>query len=161
MPLPLKFMAVIVHAGPVAQISVANNCISSAIDFQDASPPTPTDPIVFWKWDFNDGAAPVFAQNPSHNYSTPKIYKVVLQVATSFGCSDTTSTKVRVGAVPLVKFGASSICNNDSTKFQDRTTNPNNVSRIIKYTWDFGDGNTLVGDSLTYGSSLEQRKCGC
>jgi PKD repeat protein len=140
---------IFVHAGPVAQISVANNCISSAIQFNDASPPTPTDPIVFWKWDFNDGSAPVFAQNPSHTYGTPNIYKVILQVATSFGCNDTTSTKVRVGAVPLVKYGASSICNNDSTKFKDLTTNPNNISRITTYTWDFGDGTTLVGDSAT------------
>jgi len=147
---------VLVHAGPVAQISVANNCISSAIQFNDVSPSTPIDPIVFWKWDFNDGSAPVFAQNPSHNYSTPKIYKVVLQVSTSFGCSDTTSQKVRVGAVPVVKFDASAICNNDFTKFKDLTTNPNNVSRITKYTWDFGDGNIVVGDSATYGTSWNQ-----
>ncbi len=146
-----KLYGVIVHAGPVAQIGVANNCISSAIQFNDQSPPTPTDPIVFWKWDFADGSAPVFSQNPSHIYTVPNVYKVIFQVATSFGCSDTTSTKVRVGAVPVVKFTASSICNNDRTRFTDRTTNPNHVSYITKYTWDFGDGTEpLVGDSIWY-----------
>ena len=149
-----KTYPVIVHASPVAGIAVASNCIASAISFNDASVVNPLEPIVSWRWDFGDGTPPVYGQNPTHSYSIPKIYKVILQTTTSFGCSDTTSTKVRVGAVPVTKFNVSSICNNDSTKFKDLTTNPGGVSRIVKYTWDFGDGSPLlVGDSTTYGTA--------
>ena len=150
----IKTYAIIVHAGPTAGISVANNCIASAINFNDASAVNPAEPIVSWRWDFNDGSASVFAKNPNHTYSIPKVYKVLLQVTTAFGCSDTVSKKVRVGAVPSVKFKASSICNNDSTKFKDFTNNPGGVSRIVKFTWDFGDGSPLlIGDSTSYGAA--------
>ncbi|MBI3483089.1 MAG: PKD domain-containing protein, partial [Bacteroidetes bacterium] len=143
---------IIVHAAPRANISITNNCIASAINFDDATPVNPVEPVVSWRWDFGDGAQSS-TKTTSHIYTLPNIYNVTLQVTTSFGCSDTTLVKVRVGAVPLPKFKASSICNNDSTRFTDLTTNPNNVSRITKFIWDFGDGKILSGDSATFGTS--------
>jgi hypothetical protein len=143
---------VIVHAAPRANISIANNCIASAINFNDATPVNPVEPVVSWRWDFGDGASSS-TKTTSHTYINPNIYSVTLQVTTSFGCTDTTLIKVRVGAVPVPFFKASSICNNDSTRFTDYTTNPNNVSRITKYIWDFGDGKVLSGDSVSFGTS--------
>jgi hypothetical protein len=143
---------IIVHAAPRAKINVVNNCIASAINFNDATPVNPVEPVVSWKWDFGDGAISS-TQNTSHIYTIPSVYNVILQVTTSFGCSDTTLFKVRVGAVPIPFFTASSICNNDSTRFTDGTTNPNNVSRITKYIWDFGDGKILTGDSTAFGTA--------
>src|SRR5262249_18698145 len=126
--------------------------IASAVKFNDATPVNPVEPVVSWNWNFGDG---VFAatQNTSHIYTIPNVYNVILQVTTSFGCSDTTLIKVRVGAVPKPFFTASSICNNDSTRFSDGTTNPNNVSRVTQYIWDFGDGKILSGDSVNFGTA--------
>ncbi len=143
---------IIVHAAPRANISITNNCIASAINFDDATPVNPVEPVVSWRWDFGDGSG-ASTKTTSHTYINPNIYNVTLQVTTSFGCSDTTLVKVRVGAVPLPKFKASSICNNDSTRFTDLTTNPNNVSRITSFIWNFGDGKILSGDSTTFGTS--------
>ncbi|GHN01324.1 hypothetical protein WSM22_28130 [Cytophagales bacterium WSM2-2] len=142
-----------IHAAPVANISVANNCIASAINFNDASSVNSPETIIGWKWDFGDSSTPDTRPNPSHSYSTPSIYTVNLLVTSSFGCSDITSTQVRVGAVPVPKFIASSICNNDSTKFKDLTQNPNNVSRVVNYEWRFGDGKVLIGDSTAFGTA--------
>jgi hypothetical protein len=72
---------------------------------------------------------------------------VTLKVTTLQGCSNTTAATanpIRVGDVPIPGFNWSSICNNDFTKFQD-LSDPGKISTITGFSWDFGDGDVVVG----------------
>jgi predicted secreted protein len=131
---------------PTSVIAVANSCISSAISFTDAStmPATPfPTTITGWKWDFSDGSFSNL-QNVSHFYGSAGIYNINLEVTTAQGCKGNSIKAIRVGDVPIVDFSWSAICNNDSTKFIDKT-NPGTVSVVQTYTWTFGDGDVLTG----------------
>jgi len=141
-----KIRDVKIFASPQAAINVLNNCIASAINFTDGTtiPPTPFPTALSgWQWNFADG---FFSnqQNPSHNYVLAQIYNVSLTVSTTQGCTGNAILPIRVGDVPIVDYDWSAICNNDDTKFLDKT-NPGSISNITNYTWDFGDGDILVG----------------
>ncbi|HEY0656277.1 MAG TPA: PKD-like domain-containing protein [Chryseosolibacter sp.] len=145
-----KLRDVRIFASPVAQLTSANNCIASDVIFSDLSTinptPFPTN-IVSWQWDFDDNSTSAL-QNPSKRYSEPDTYNVRLRVGTAQGCFDTSDVfPVRVGAVPIPDFKWSAICNSEFTKFEDTSVNPGNVSTITDYTWDFGDGNILIGQT--------------
>ncbi|MEC7724259.1 MAG: PKD domain-containing protein, partial [Planctomycetota bacterium] len=58
------------------------------VNFSDQSTGDPT----IWEWDFGDGTAPVFAQDPSHVYATPGQYTVRLKVTNVAGSTDETKT---------------------------------------------------------------------
>ncbi|MBX2913240.1 MAG: PKD domain-containing protein [Cyclobacteriaceae bacterium] len=147
-----KIRDVKIFASPVAQINVLNSCIDSAIDFTDGStlPATPFPAtITGWQWNFADG---FFSnqQNPSHNYVSSGLYNVGLTVSTSQGCTNFDTQSIRVGDVPEVAYDWSAICNNDNTKFLDKTSKvvggtPPGISTITTYTWDFGDGDVISG----------------
>ncbi len=68
---------------PVANFSAntTNICEGSNINFTDVSTNTPT----FWSWNFGDGTTAVTTQNPSHTYTNPGTYTVILTAGNSFG----------------------------------------------------------------------------
>lgn len=145
-----KIRDVKIFASPVSQLTSTNNCIASDVVFSDLSTinptPFPTN-LVSWQWDFDDNSTSAL-QNPSKRYTTPDTYNVKLRVGTGQGCFDESSVyQVRVGAVPVPDFKWSAICNSEFTKFEDISTNPGNVSTITDYSWDFGDGNLLTGQT--------------
>ncbi len=147
-----KVRTVKVLASPNVAINVLNSCINSAIDFTDGTtlPPTPfPTSLSGWQWNFADG---FFSgqQNPSHNYVASGVYNVALTVSTTQGCVSTGNLNIRVGDVPSVDYDWSAICNNDNTAFADKTSKvvggtPPGISVITTYTWDFGDGDILIG----------------
>jgi hypothetical protein len=136
-------------ASPIAKFTSSNNCIASDVVFTDASEikptPFPTE-IVSRQWVFGDGDFST-DPNPSKKFFESDTYYVTLKVTTLQGCSATTGATenpIRVGDIPTPDFLWTSICNNDSTKFIDKS-NPGDISTITEYTWDFGDGDVLTG----------------
>ncbi|MFN2187965.1 MAG: PKD domain-containing protein, partial [Candidatus Promineifilaceae bacterium] len=61
--------------------------VNSTIYFTDTST-TDGQPIVEWMWDFGDGSAPSYEQDPSHLYSIHDSFDVTLTVTDSLGYSD-------------------------------------------------------------------------
>ncbi|MBY0433978.1 MAG: PKD domain-containing protein, partial [Cyclobacteriaceae bacterium] len=140
--------AVKIYASPVsAIITPTNSCIISAIDLNSGATMSSPNPyggnIISWNWNFGDGT---FGAGPitSHVYASSGTYNVQLNVVTNHACASSSILSIRVGDVPVVNFDWSAICNNDKTKFVDRT-NPGSISVITNYTWDFGDGNIVSG----------------
>jgi hypothetical protein len=138
-----------IFASPVASFTSFNNCIISDVLFTDTSiinpSPFPTT-IISWQWLFGDNDFST-DQNPSKRYLKSGTYPVTLKVTTLQGCSNTSSPyALRVGDQPTVDFNWSAICNNDLTKFNDKT-NTGAVSVIDTLTWDFGDGFVLKGSA--------------
>ena len=88
-------------------------------------------------WDFGDGSSSSL-DNPTHFYSTPGIYNIVLTVGGYNGCIDTKTKQVIVRG-PQGSFTYTNItgCNPLTTNFVG-TTKDN-----ITFIWDYNDGGTL------------------
>lgn len=54
-----------------------------------------TEAAVSYSWDFGDGTTSE-DENPVHHYAKTGEYKVVLSATSNFGCSDTTSSSVKI-----------------------------------------------------------------
>ncbi len=88
-------------------------------------------------WDFGDGSASLL-DNPTHFYSTPGNFNVVLTVTGYNGCVET-KTKQIVVRGPQGSFNYTNItgCNPLTTDFVGKTKDN------ITFIWDFNDGGTL------------------
>ncbi len=126
---------VVVNPSPIAAFSVNPTCQNQPSLFIDSTTGSP----VTWNWVFGDLGTSTL-QNPIHQYSQNGNYAVVLIVASSGGCADTTQRNVYVYSQPQASFTSSLVCWGDTTTFT-------NTSSIIDGTitntwWDFGDGTT-------------------
>ncbi|MGI8581538.1 MAG: PKD domain-containing protein [Chitinophagaceae bacterium] len=88
-------------------------------------------------WDFGDGTSSSL-DNPTHFYSTPGTYNIVLTVTGYNGCIDTKTRQVVVKG-PKGSFTYTNItgCTPLKTDFKCKTQNN------ITFIWDFNDGTTL------------------
>ena len=100
-------------------------------------------------WDFGDGNTSAL-QNPVHTYTTAGSFDVTLILTNSLGCSDTLK---RIG---FVKIQAPHVTINGLPKSGcapltwNFTATVNAVDPVIRYEWDFGDGNTSSLPSPTH-----------
>ncbi|MEP7167881.1 MAG: PKD domain-containing protein [Bacteroidota bacterium] len=109
--------------------------------------------VTSWFWDFGDGNTSTL-QNPSHTYSNPGSYNVMLVATNSFGCIDTAYVPdyISIGnsLVPSYTITNNIGCGTLSAHFN--CTVPSGTSWL----WDFGDGSansTLQNPVHNYGSS--------
>lgn len=86
----------------LAAFSTANVRCSPDFYFSDQSYGANGDPD-YWSWDFGDGTSAVIA-SPTHSYSFPGSYDVVLIASTDSGCTDTTVSEVHVLTLPQADF---------------------------------------------------------
>jgi PKD repeat protein len=106
--------------------------------------------INAYSWDFGDGGI-LTAQNPTHVYSKPGDFRVVLKATTSIGCSDTISRMVSVypGPVPVFKINSESQCiTGNSFEFTDNSFISKGI--ITSWKYDFGDGNHVDSNNAVY-----------
>ncbi|CAB3289489.1 PKD domain containing protein [Methanocaldococcus lauensis] len=115
--------------------------INQTIYFIDNSTSTPGN-IVKWYWDFGDGTTSN-KQNPIHKYIKGGIYEVTLTVTNSYGVKDTISKRIFVignGHYPPVARFTFTV-NGLNVTF-DASSSYDIDGVIVKYIWDFGDGDT-------------------
>ena len=103
--------------------------------FRDQSTGNPTS----WDWNFGDGTAHSYSQNPTHTYTKTGSYTVSLTAYNSGGSNTiSTSNPIKVGSVPLVaNFNYNPASGNTPlfVSFTDTSTgNP------TSWDWNFGDG---------------------
>lgn len=109
--------------------------------FVDQSQPGSTD-LTNWQWDFGDGLGST-AQNPSHVYTAPGVYRVTLTVTSRLG--NDTETKIdyiTVRKLPDADFAASPRTGEGPLQVTFTDTSSAGAAPITSYAWDFGDGNT-------------------
>ncbi len=130
-------MAVIILPSPVADFTSATGC-GNGVTFTNTSTGTST-----YAWNFGNGSTSTDV-NPTHTYAAGGWYFVTLTATASNGCSSTISKSVvpAGGSAPVAAF----------------TFSENTCSKAITFTsttnsslaWDFGDGNTGVGSTVTH-----------
>lgn len=130
-----------VYDPPEAKFITSNNfCISNEILFTDQSIDNGS-PITAWHWDFGDTKTSN-EQNPKHIYQNLGSYTVKLKVENETSCEARDySIAIAIKALPVANFSLSKPeCNNPNIVFTDLSTSVQ--GRIVKWNWDFGDGNT-------------------
>ncbi len=134
-------LPVVIHNNPLANFSYLTSCVNTPVQFHDLSQ-AGEGSLAGWSWNFGD--PPSGANNlaivpdPTHNFTAPGIFPVVLIVSNSNGCQDTISKQVYVHPLPAVDFTSLPGCMNDSTHFISSVL----VSplAVVSRVWDFGDG---------------------
>ena len=103
--------------------------------------------VVKWEWDFGDGSTSNL-ENPTHTYEKPGVYYVCLTIECGNGCTSSYCEKVPVGQIDSCKAYFEVIypdcyatdaadCISNQVAFLDKS-----VGKVIKWHWDFGDGQT-------------------
>ena len=146
----VKTKKLVVFEAPTAVIDMQAVCTDSDVVFNHLSfQPADGAPFTYF-WSFGENGEVSSAENPQYSYQTPGPKTVTLRVTTSTGCSHTDTDLVTVGQPPVVTFEYSKRCSEvQATEFVD-TTPASPFYNIVRYTWDFGDGNTVIdGDAGT------------
>jgi gliding motility-associated-like protein len=98
-----------------------------------------------YAWNFGDGNFSVDS-NPVHVYANPGIYAVSLTV-TNGACTHTTrDTVIVVSNNPNFSVNGTSFCKYANVVF---TVGNINTAHVANYAWDFGDGTSSGGSSLS------------
>ncbi|MDX9847104.1 MAG: PKD domain-containing protein, partial [Tenuifilaceae bacterium] len=141
---------------PVQQITVypyvstgfnapAQVCNNTSVNFTDITSPI-TVPVSTYSWDFGDGAGSSLV-NPSHTYNNLQVdafgyvshtYNVTLTVTNPWGCSNSFSRNIEVGALnepDFVLFPAEG-CSPLEVSFQNTSLGHPVFTRL----WEFSDG---------------------
>lgn len=101
-----------------------------------------------WLWDFGDGTTSI-SQNVIHTYADTGLFTIQLTVINYVtGCDDVRTQTVRI-VHEVANFVATDtvICKYTSTTFNALGNNP---AYVTHYVWDFGDGQTGAGPSVTH-----------
>lgn len=140
--------------GPTARFAVAGgNCLNTPLVFSDSSSAFKGYNIVSRSWNFDDGT--VLNQGlgqVNHNYSSIGLYKPVLTVTDSRGCTDSTKATTTVlitNPVASFKISDSTICTGSAITFSNESKGTG-----LQYAWNFGDGQTARSNQVNhqYGS---------
>ena len=135
-----------IYAQPQAAFNApAEVCLGAPVNFTDQSTAA-NSTVTQWNWNFGD-AGTSNIQNPSHTYPAPGTYTVTLTITSGAGCISTTATRtVVVNPLPTANFTSSTpACVGRNITFTDASTA--NAGNLVKWTWNFGDGNTAVMSS--------------
>jgi gliding motility-associated-like protein len=129
-------------------------CVPGNIQFTDQSiTGNVNDPITTWYWTFGDGTSSS-QQNPSHAYTSPGTYTVILSVGTAGGCANSNSSSpyiINAYPYPLAAFSINSTTLNIP---YDSLYCLNQSVGASSYSWSFGDGgySTSVNPQYLYNS---------
>lgn len=135
-------LVAIVNPLPVATFTTGPVCLGSPTNFTDGSSITPGT-VTGWSWNFGDpasGAANTSAlQNPSHTFSGPGTFTVILTATSDSGCQSITMLPASVYPLPAAAITPQNVCLNSLTNFLDASTSATG-NAINTWDWNFGDG---------------------
>lgn len=117
---------------PIARFGFETNCINRLqFNFLDSSIGATS-----WFWDFGDGTTST-QQNPVHFFPSFNTYNVTLTVSNDT-CSHSITKPIRVfNETPDFHATYTSACRRNTFYFLADVAN---LSNIVRYQWDFGDG---------------------
>ncbi len=117
-------------------------CDSGLVKFYDST--IANEAITSYKWTFGDGSTSITA-NPSHFYTQPGNYEVILNVTTRTGCTSTTrvSIPIKIVPTPIVAIKAiDTACVPATMQFNGDIVK--NDTSVLRWQWNFGNGRTAT-----------------
>jgi gliding motility-associated-like protein len=135
----IQLVSVHLRAQVVANFSAtpATGCAPLSVSFTDLSTGSPTS----WSWNFGNSNTST-SKNPSAVYSIAGTYTITL-VSSKAGSSSTKTSTVTVYANPVANFTLSTTTACIGTTITFTNSSTIGSGPIIKWDWDFGDGNVL------------------
>ena len=111
----------------------------------------PDGELVSYKWNFGDNTKKS-GPEVDHTFATTGTFEITLTVkddedATSV---DVKSIEVRDGTAPTVNFIVTPASGEEDTFFHFDANNSSDDGTIVKYRWDFGDGQTSTGQTIDH-----------
>jgi PKD repeat protein len=137
------------NIAPTAVISPPT-CVDNACEFSGTGSSDPDGTIVSFDWDFGDGGIPRTGADTSYAYGAAGTYTVTLTVTDDDGDVDTAELDVTVGDPPNdpPTAVATASCSGATCSFSGAgSSDPDGT--IAGYLWDFGDGATATGVTVT------------
>ncbi len=131
-----------VYSAPVTAFAMpASVCAGDTVKFVDKSTDS-SKTVKSWIWKFGDGSTSTL-QNPTHVYTLPGTDTVSLTAISESGCQTTIQKYIKVNNLPNASFTTkNSVFKDYAVFFKDASSI--NVGKIVKWTWDFGDGKNTV-----------------
>lgn len=112
-------------------------CLGDTTSFQAQATPGVTIQSVLW--DFGDGSTST-DMNPVHLFQNSGSYVVNLQVTTTDGCTQTSSSTITINPKPVASYTSTPECEYDAVNFTNTSTVT--IGSIAAWEWRFGDGTT-------------------
>ncbi len=131
---------VIVTIGTSIDFSAPAVCEGSETTFTNLTTNPYNTTINGYSWDFDDGNSST-QQNTTHTYSAFGTYNVELKLDYGNNCADSLIKVVTVNENPVAAFTVTDVCNDSSVTPANNSTVS---SGAMNYSWDFGDGTTVV-----------------
>lgn len=120
------------------------------VSFDASASYDPDGKIIAYNWDFGDGASGEGVQT-NHIYTKKGVHTVTLTVSDDDEQSSTGNATITVGSPPIAKFSATPTAGGSPlTVFFNASESTDPDGNIISYNWDFGDGTTGVGKTVTH-----------
>lgn len=137
--------APVADAGSDRKAAVGETVVFDASGSKDAD-----GRLIEYKWDFGDGTVETVRETVvRHAYGKPGLYNVVLEVRDDSGSTSAASideTRVFVNDPPTANAGPGIYTTNGEVTL-DGSMSEDRDGKIIRHTWDFGDGSTGGGQN--------------
>lgn len=154
-----SFLFYPLYSQPEADFSVTNSqgCAPLTVQFNDLSVPDEA-PIEKYVWSFGDDQKSN-DQNPTHTYTEPGDYKVLLVVEDTdgltgkdYGKEDSVTIHVSAKPNPTFEVEQQLACQTPAEFSFTNTTSSSSGDDIVDYSWAFGDGENsdTVNPTHTY-----------
>jgi PKD repeat protein len=156
-----KARVAIINQPPTAAVIPPPNQVDKGIPvtFESQGTKDPDDDVatLIYQWDFGDGTS---GSGPTvnHTYTNQGTYTVVLTVIDDDNASDTASITLMVNNDPPVaraRANRTNILKGESINFSDNGSSDPNPGDTLTYAWDFGDGNTATGPTVSHTYTTE------
>jgi len=126
---------------------------NQTVTFDATESRDPDGTIESYTWDFDDGTSPVVETDPivTHNFTDYGAYNVTLRVTDDEGLNDTAWRIVKVGTVADFTYSPEFPIPGETVTFDARPpyrSRPASGRTIANYTWDFGDGTSIVIETV-------------
>ncbi len=131
--------------------SFTHDCTDLDCTFDASGSSDPDGSIASYEWDFGDGNTDT-GETVTHTYAEAGTYTVTLTVTDDDGATDTASQEIDVTSgsendPPTASF-THDCTDLDCTFDASGSSDPD--GSIASYEWDFGDGNTDTGETVTH-----------
>jgi len=117
---------------------------------------------VMHEWDFNgDGIIDSTKENPTWTYDIEDTFNITYSVVSKWGFRNTLSDSIEVRSIwpPKAKINPSDIVDNElEYTFDARYSTDRDGGTIVSYQWDFDDGTTAKGSTVTHSFSKPDKQ---